>query len=106
MQLTASIKAHEASCPPLLMPSWSTLSLVEESRNWHRHLDKLQTNGKNRYIREPYRVTNEFKKDCQRRTNSVKDEKCKLRGCSYIILNKWKYHCSVTECAGYNRLFI
>ena len=62
-------------------------------------LDKLETNGKNRYITEVYRVTNEFKKDYQPRTNSVKDKKCKLEGRSYIILNKWKNHFSVTECA-------
>lgn len=63
------------------------------------HVDKHETYGKNRYIREMYRVTNEFKKDCQPRTNSVKDEKCKLKGRSYIILNKWKIRCSVTACA-------
>ena len=63
------------------------------------HLDKIETNDKNRYIREVYRVTNEFKKDYQPRTNSVKDEKRKLKGRSYIILNKWKNHSSVTECA-------
>jgi len=29
VQLTAGIKAHEASCPPLPMPSWSSASYTQ-----------------------------------------------------------------------------
>jgi hypothetical protein len=41
-------------------------------------INELESNSKNKNIRDLYRGINEFKKGCQPRTNLVKDERCDL----------------------------
>jgi hypothetical protein len=48
----------------------------------------LETNTKNKNIRDLHRDVNEFKKGYQPRTNLVKDEKCDLLTDAYSILNR------------------
>jgi hypothetical protein len=54
----------------------------------------LETNSKNRNIRDKYRDTSEFSKCYQRRTNLVKDGDDSLLVGSDNILNRWKNYFS------------
>jgi hypothetical protein len=52
--------------------------------------NKLETNSKNKNIRDLYKGITEFKKSYQPRTNLVKDEKNDALVDPYKILNRWK----------------
>jgi hypothetical protein len=59
-------------------------------------INELETNGKNKNIRNLYRSINEFKKGYQATTNMVKEENCDLLADSHSILNRWKnYFCQL-----------
>jgi hypothetical protein len=57
-------------------------------------INELESNSKNKNIRDLYRGTNEFKKGYQPRTNLVKDEKGDLLVDPHKIVNRWRdYFC-------------
>jgi hypothetical protein len=57
-------------------------------------LNELESNSRNKNIRDLYRSINEFKKGYQPRSNLVKDERGDLLMDSHKILNRWKnYFC-------------
>jgi hypothetical protein len=57
---------------------------------------ELETNSKNKSIRDLCRGINEFKKGYQPRTNMVKAENGDLLADSHSILNRWKnYFCQL-----------
>jgi hypothetical protein len=53
-------------------------------------INELETNNKNKNIRDLYRGINEFKKGCQPRINIIKDENGYLIADPQNVLNKWK----------------
>jgi hypothetical protein len=53
-------------------------------------INELETNSKNKNIRDLYRGINNFKKGYQPRTNVVKDEKRDLVADSHSILARWR----------------
>jgi hypothetical protein len=53
-------------------------------------INKLETNSKNKNIRDLYRGINEFKKGYQPRINMVKEKNGDLLADSHSISNKWK----------------
>jgi hypothetical protein len=53
-------------------------------------INKVESNSKNKNIRELYRDINEFKKGYQPRTNLVKYERGDLLADAHKILNRWK----------------
>jgi hypothetical protein len=53
-------------------------------------INELETNSKNKSIRDLYRGINDFKKGYQPRTNVVKDEKGDLVAESHSILARWR----------------
>jgi hypothetical protein len=55
-------------------------------------INELETNSKNRNIRDLYRGISDFKKGYQPRTNVVKDEKGDLVADSHSILARWRNH--------------
>jgi hypothetical protein len=55
-------------------------------------INELETNSKNRNIRDLYRGINKFKKGYQPRNNVVKDEKGDLFADSHSILARWRNH--------------
>jgi hypothetical protein len=57
-------------------------------------INELETNSKNRNIRDLYRGINEFKRGYQPRNNLVKDENGDLFADSHNIFNRWKNHFS------------
>jgi hypothetical protein len=62
-------------------------------RNWKREylkekINELETNSRNRNIRNLYRGINEFKKGYQLRTNLVKEENGDLLADSHNIVNR------------------
>jgi hypothetical protein len=54
----------------------------------------LETNSKNKNVRDLYRGVSDFKTGYQPRTNVVKDEKNALITGSHSILMKWRNHLS------------
>jgi hypothetical protein len=59
-------------------------------------INKLETNSKNKNIRDLYRGINEFKKGYQPRTNLTKDESSNLLADPHKSLNTWKnYFCQL-----------
>jgi hypothetical protein len=59
-------------------------------------INKLESNTKNKNIRDVCRGINEFKKGYQSRINLVKDERGDLLADPYKILNSWKnYFCQL-----------
>jgi hypothetical protein len=59
-------------------------------------INELESNSKNKNIRDLYRGINEFKKGYQPRTNLLKDEKGDLLADPHKILNRWKnYFCQL-----------
>jgi hypothetical protein len=59
-------------------------------------INELESNSKNKNIRDLYRGINEFKKDYQPRTNLVKDEKGDLLADPHKIVNRWMdYFCQL-----------
>jgi hypothetical protein len=53
-------------------------------------INELETNNKNKNIRDLYRGINEFKKGYQPRTNIIKDENDNLLADPQNVLNRWK----------------
>jgi hypothetical protein len=59
-------------------------------------INELESNSKNKNIRDLYRDINDFKKGYQPRTNLVKDEKGDLLADPYKIVNRWMdYFCQL-----------
>jgi hypothetical protein len=59
-------------------------------------INELESNSRNKNIRNLYRGINEFKKGYQPRTNLVKDERGNLLVDPHKILNRWKnYFCQM-----------
>jgi hypothetical protein len=64
-------------------------------------INALESNGKNRNIRNLYRGINEFKRGYQPRTNLVKDESGDLLADPHNILRRWKnYFCQLLNVHG------
>jgi hypothetical protein len=57
-------------------------------------INELEINSKNKNIRELYRVINYYKKGCQPRTNTVKDEKGDMVADCHSILTRWRNYFS------------
>jgi len=57
-------------------------------------IEELETNSKNKNIRDLYRGINEFKKGYQPRCNIVKDEKHDLVADSHSIVARWRNYFS------------
>jgi hypothetical protein len=55
-------------------------------------INELETNSKNKNIRDLYRGINDFKNGYQPRTNVVKDEKGDLVADPHSILARWRNH--------------
>jgi hypothetical protein len=53
-------------------------------------INQLETNNKNKNIRDLYRSINEFKKGCQPKINIIKDENGNLLADRQNVLNRWK----------------
>jgi hypothetical protein len=53
-------------------------------------INELESNNKNKYIKDLYRVINKFKKDYQPRINIMKDENGNLLTDPHSVLNGWK----------------
>jgi hypothetical protein len=53
-------------------------------------INELETNNKNKNIRDLYRGINEFKKGYQPRINLIKDENGNLLADPQSVLNRWK----------------
>jgi hypothetical protein len=53
-------------------------------------INELETNSKDKNIRDLYRGVNELKKGYQPGTNMLKEENCNLLADSNSILNRWK----------------
>jgi hypothetical protein len=61
-------------------------------------INELESNSKDKNIRDLYRCINEFKKGYQPRTNLVKDKTCSLLVDPHKILNRWQnYFCQLSE---------
>jgi hypothetical protein len=59
-------------------------------------INELESNRKNKNIRDLYRGINAFKKSYQLRTNLVKDEKGDLLAHPHKIVNRWmNYFCQL-----------
>jgi hypothetical protein len=58
-------------------------------------INELQTNSKNKNIRDLYRGINEYKRGHQPRNNLVKDENGDLLADSHNILDRWMIHFSL-----------
>jgi hypothetical protein len=64
-------------------------------------INELQSNSKNKNIRDLYRGINEFKKGYQPRTNLVKNKRGDLLVDPHKILNRWKnYFCQLLNIHG------
>jgi hypothetical protein len=64
-------------------------------------INELESNSKNKNIRELYRGINEFNKGYQPRTNLVKDQRGDLLADPHNILNRWKnYFCQLLNVHG------
>jgi hypothetical protein len=77
---------------------------VERSRHFRNKkrqylkdkINELESNGKNKNIRDLYRGINEFKKGYRPRINLVKDDRGDLLADPHKILNIWKnYFCEL-----------
>jgi hypothetical protein len=68
-------------------------------------INELESNSKNKNIRDLYRGKNKFKKGYQPRTNLVNDEKGYLLADPHKIVNRWRdYFCqlvNVQQVGGY-----
>jgi hypothetical protein len=65
------------------------------------NINELETNCKNKNIRDLYRGINEFKKCYKPRTDMVKEENGDLLADSRSILNRWKnYFCQLLNVHG------
>jgi hypothetical protein len=69
---------------------------TKKRKHLKNKLNELETNSKNKNIRDLYRGINEFRKGYQPKTNMVKDENGDLLADSHSILNRWKnYFCQL-----------
>jgi hypothetical protein len=73
-----------------------------KKREYLKHkINEVESNSKNKNIRDLYRGLNEFKKGYQPRTNLVKDERGDLLADRQKILNRWKnYFCELLNVHG------
>jgi hypothetical protein len=63
----------------------------KKKREYLKHkINELETNNKNKNIRDLYRGINEFKKGYQPRINIMKDENGDLLADPQNVLNRWK----------------
>jgi hypothetical protein len=70
---------------------WLSEHLKNKKREYFKdRINELESNIKNKNIRDLYRGTNEFKKGHQLRTSLVKDEMCDLHAGPDKILNRLK----------------
>jgi hypothetical protein len=61
-------------------------------------INELESNSKNKNIRDLYKGINEFKKGYQPRPNLVRDERGNLLADPHKILNRWKnYFCELLD---------
>jgi hypothetical protein len=59
-------------------------------------INELESESKNKDIRDLYRGKNEFKKGFEPKTNLVKDEKSDLLAIPHKIMNRWmNYLCQL-----------
>jgi hypothetical protein len=66
-----------------------------------KKINELESNNKNKNIRDLYSGINKFKKGYEPRTNSVKDERGDLVADPHKILNRWKnYFCELLNVHG------
>jgi hypothetical protein len=64
-------------------------------------INELESNSKNKNVRDLYRGINEFKKGYKPRTNLVKDKRGDLLADPHKILNSWKnYFCQLLNIHG------
>jgi hypothetical protein len=71
--------------------------------NLKNKFNELETNSKNKNIRDLFRDINEFKKGYQPRTNMVNEENGHLLADSHSILSRWKsYFCQLLNIHGVN----
>jgi hypothetical protein len=64
-------------------------------------INELESNSKNKNIRDLYRGLNDFKKGYQSRTNLVKDDRGDLVADPHKIFNRWKnYFCQLLNVHG------
>jgi hypothetical protein len=64
-------------------------------------INKLESNSKNKNIKDLYRGINEIKKGYRPRTDLVKDERGDLLADPHKILNRWKnYFCQLLNVQG------
>jgi hypothetical protein len=61
-----------------------------KKRKYLKDKIKLETNNKNKNIRDLYRGTNEFQKGYRPRINIIKDENGNLLADPQSVLNRWK----------------
>jgi hypothetical protein len=61
-------------------------------------INELESNSKNKNIRDLHRGINKFKNGYQPRTNLVKDERDELLVDPHKILKRWKNYLSAVEC--------
>jgi hypothetical protein len=54
-------------------------------------INEIETNNKNKHIRDLYKGINEFKKGYQHRINIINDENGNLLADPQQVLNRWKY---------------
>jgi hypothetical protein len=74
---------------------------TKERQKMKNKINELETNSKNKNIRDLYRGINEFKKGYQPRTNMIKYENGDLLADSQSILNRWKnYFCQLLNLHG------
>jgi hypothetical protein len=79
----------------------STTFRTKKSQYLKNKFNELETNSKNKNIRDLYRGINEFKKGYQPRTNMVKEENGDLLADFHNILNRWKnYFCQLLNVHG------
>jgi hypothetical protein len=73
----------------------------KETEYLKNRINELESNSKNKNIRDLYRGVNEFKKGYKPRTNLVKDEGVDLLADPHKILNRWKnYFCQLLSVHG------
>jgi hypothetical protein len=79
------------------MQDMKLVDISEMKEYMKTKITELQTNSKNKNIRELYRGISDFKKGYQPIINTVKDEKGDLIADSHSILARWSNYFSVIE---------
>jgi hypothetical protein len=80
-----------------VMSGWKLVDISGTKRKYLKNkINELESNSKNKNIRDLYRGINELKKGYQSRTNLLKDERGDLLADPHTILNRWKnYFCQL-----------